>query len=73
MMTRRLTSTVAAILPLCITGATALAQRDPGAAAPPSPTTPDNPPLWIYYLLLLVLVAGSIMISIMPSKRGHQD
>ena len=48
-------------------------QQSGGSAQPPPPAAPANPPLWVYFLLMTALTAGTVFISIMPSKRGHQD
>ena len=48
-------------------------QQAGGSAQPPPPAAPANPPLWVYFLLMMALTAGTVFISIMPSKRGHQD
>lgn len=43
------------------------------ASAPPQPALNRSPAPWIGYLLLFVLLAVVVGISLIPSKRGHQD
>jgi hypothetical protein len=50
--------------------AVALAQR---AEAPPQPSLSGSPPVWLGYLIMFVLLAVVLAVSLMPSKRGHQD
>ncbi|MHC5113064.1 MAG: hypothetical protein ACYTGP_01390 [Planctomycetota bacterium] len=50
--------------------AIAMAQ-DP--TAPPSPSLKRYAPEWIGYLVIAVLLILVIAVSLMPSKRGHQD
>ena len=71
-MNRRLYTVIAALAASLLPAALAVAQPE-GPAAPPTPVTPDMPPAWIYYMLVILLAAAGVMISIMPSKRGHQD
>lgn len=40
---------------------------------PPAPNKPASPPRWLYYLVVVALGGATIGLSIMPSKRGHQD
>ena len=41
---------------------------------PPAPGTNKNAPdVWIGMLLMVVLAAIVLAISLMPSRRGHQD
>ncbi len=42
-------------------------------ARPPSPERPDNPPVWLFYIVAAGLTGGAVAVSILPSKRGHQD
>ena len=52
-------------------------QNAPGATSgglrPPVPQRPDDPPRWIYYLTVAAMGAAAIGVSVLPSKRGHQD
>jgi hypothetical protein len=50
--------------------AEAFAQRGIG---PPRPEKPDEPPVYLYYGVLLVLGLLTIGVSLIPSKRGHLD
>src|SRR5690606_22529189 len=46
--------------------------RPPGSAAP-QPTVREGYPVWFGYLLMAVLGGGVIVVSLLPSKRSHQD
>jgi hypothetical protein len=64
----RMFRTISLLAPLAVT-ALAAAQDE----APPSPTfTPSTNPI-IGYLIGAVLFGAIIAISLMPSKRSHQD
>jgi hypothetical protein len=64
----RLFRTISLLAPLAVT-AFAAAQEE----APPSPTfTPSTNPI-IGYLIGAVLFGIIVAISLMPSKRSHQD
>lgn len=41
--------------------------------APPAPSLNRSPPAWIGYLLIMVLLGMVVGVSLLPSKRGHQD
>ncbi len=41
--------------------------------APPQPTLNRSPAAWIGYMIMIVLLAMVIVVSLLPSKRGHQD
>jgi hypothetical protein len=43
------------------------------AAAPPQPSLRRYPPAWIGFLVIGVLLAVVVLVSLRPSKRGHQD
>ena len=40
---------------------------------PPSPSLRRYPPAWVGFFVMFVLLAVIVTISLMPSKRGHQD
>ncbi|MBL0922118.1 MAG: hypothetical protein IBJ10_08325 [Phycisphaerales bacterium] len=42
-------------------------------ATPPVPAAPESPPIFVYYGVMAVLLIATFVISVMPSKRGHQD
>ena len=44
-----------------------------GAAVPPTPNIRKGPDTWMGYGLMFLFFAAVVLISIMPSKRGHQD
>jgi hypothetical protein len=50
--------------------AQAFAQRGVG---PPRPQAPEEPPVFLFYGVLLLLALLTIGASIIPSKRGHLD
>ncbi len=39
----------------------------------PAPTLRRSKPEWLGYLIIVVLLALVLLVSMMPSKRGHQD
>ena len=41
--------------------------------APPQQNLRKAPPVWMGYLLMFVLIAVVIVVSLISSKRGHQD
>ena len=49
----------------------AMAQEEEGA--PPTPGLKQTSPVWLGYLFMAVLLAVVIVVSLIPSKRGHQD
>jgi hypothetical protein len=42
-------------------------------SGPPQPNLKQTPPVWIGFLLMFVLLAAVMAVSLLPSKRGHQD
>lgn len=46
--------------------------RPPGSAAP-QPSVRESYPVWFGYLLMFVLGGGVLVVSLLPSKRSHQD
>ncbi len=48
---------------------TALAQD----AAPPQPTLRGVAPPWVGFLFMVVLLTVVLGVSLLPTKRGHQD
>lgn len=51
----------------------AIVRAQESAALPPAPLPVQKPPLALYIIIVLFLAFASVMLSIMPSKRGHQD
>ena len=49
--------------------AVALAQ----STAPPQPALRRAPAVWVGYFVIAVLIILVLVVSLMPSKRGHQD
>ncbi len=49
----------------------ALALAQPSAA--PSAELQKEPKIWFGYLIIFVFFAAIIVVSLMPSKRSHQD
>ena len=58
---------IAVAVPLVVSSA-AMAVEDP-----PSPTLRQTGSLIVAYLVMVVLLAAVIIVSLIPSKRGHQD
>lgn len=55
------------------TPAAAQPNKQQGAPSPPTPKQPDEPPIIMNYLVLVIVVAGILGANAIPSKRGHQD
>ena len=55
--------------------AVAIAAEAPaGLPPPPNPNQNQNAPaVWVGMLLMFIIVAVIVSISMMPSRRGHQD
>ena len=70
MKTSRILVACSALLALIPAG---VAWAQESAALPPAPVPVEKPPLALYIVIVLILAFGSVMLSIMPSKRGHQD
>lgn len=53
----------------------AIAQNKPvsNRAIPPSPKRSEDPPVLWNYLFAVILGAGVVAATMIPSKRGHQD
>jgi hypothetical protein len=67
---------LAGLASLLVTSTTVLAQAAadaPQPLKPPTPGTPDSPPMIWNVLLAVVIVALVVGVSLIPSKRGHQD
>lgn len=43
------------------------------AQSAPQPNVTNTPPAWVGFLIMAVLAIVVIAISLMPSKRSHQD
>ncbi|MDP7008127.1 MAG: hypothetical protein QGI78_00995 [Phycisphaerales bacterium] len=43
------------------------------AAIPPTPNVRKGPATWMGFGLMFLFFAAVVLVSIMPSKRGHQD
>ena len=56
-------------------GALAAAAESPGSVLPPPPPNQNQnaPAVWMGMLLMFLVVAVIVSVSMMPSKRGHQD
>ena len=67
-LTRFSTWFIVCLTPLVLS-ALVLAQDD----APPQPSLRTYPPPWIGFLVMGVLLAMVVAVSLLPSKRGHQD
>lgn len=60
-------------LPALFAAAAFLAPVTAMANAPPQPTLSKWAPPWVGFLFMGVLLALVLGVSLMPSKRGHQD
>jgi hypothetical protein len=58
----------AAALPMLLTAVVMAA-----STAPPQPAIRRGTPAWLGYLVMFVLLSIVITVSLMPSKRSHQD
>lgn len=67
MLARVLTATVA--VATVVAPVVALAQD----SAPPQPMLSRSAPAWIGFFFMVVLLTVVLGVSLMPSKRGHQD
>jgi FtsH-binding integral membrane protein len=67
-MYRHLMRLAATLAPLAAAAA-AWAQDN----APPQPRLSKSAPAWMGFAVMVILLALVIGVSLMPSKRGHQD
>ena len=58
------------IVGLAVASAPLLVWADTAA---PNPTLKKSPPAWLGILIMFVLLGMVLFVSLMPSKRGHQD
>jgi hypothetical protein len=56
------------IVPVLIAPTLAMAQTTPD-----SPALNRTPPVWWGYAILFFLLVAVLLVSLMPSKRSHQD
>lgn len=56
-------------LPLLLINAAAWAQ----SAAAPQPTLQKSPPVWLGLLVIFLMLVAVVTVSLLPSRRGHQD
>jgi len=54
---------------VALISAVAHAQSTPA----PQPSLSKAPPVWLGLLVMFLLLAMVVSVSLMPSKRGHQD
>jgi len=64
-----LSTAAVTFLTTCLVPAIAWAQ----SSAPPAPGLRRTPAPWVGYLVIFVLLALVLAVSLIPSKRGHQD
>ena len=43
------------------------------AGPPPAPILKKSPPVWLGFLVMALLLIIVMFVSLMPSKRSHQD
>ena len=65
----RTMSRLVAALPVWLLAGAAWAQGN----VPDPPTLNRSAPVWLGFLIMFVLVAVVMAVSLMPSKRSHQD
>lgn len=70
---RRLRNTMLKPLPALFAAAAFLAPVTALANAPPQPTLSKWSPPWLGFVFMGILLALVLGVSLMPSKRGHQD
>jgi len=68
-MSRSVPMAFVAALAVLATPIAALAQDD----SPPQPVLRQAPPQWIGYAIMFVMVVIVLFLSLMSSKRSHQD
>ena len=68
----RLLPIVVTMLTVCCLTAVAFGQGD-GPQGPPAPALRQTHPAWIGYAVIFVLLVMIMLVSLMPSKRSHQD
>ena len=49
------------------------APAPPALLQPPVPGKPDEPPVIMNYLTMLIILSAAVGANMIPSKRGHQD
>jgi len=59
----------ACVVAAVVAPVTALAQDN----APPQPNLTRYAPTWVGFFFMVVLLAVVVGVSLLPSKRGHQD
>ena len=53
--------------------ATATAAWAQDGSSPPQPNLNKSAPAWLGFLVMVILLALVLGVSLLPSKRGHQD
>ena len=43
------------------------------STAAPQPTLQKSPPVWLGLLVIFLMLVGVVTVSLLPSRRGHQD
>ncbi len=57
---------------LCAIAAAAGVWAQEGSA-PPQPNLTKSAPAWLGFMVMVILLALVLGVSLLPSKRGHQD
>jgi len=60
---------LAAALPLLTMSVAAWAQ----STAAPQPNLQKSPPVWLGLLVIFLMLVAVVTVSLLPSRRGHQD
>jgi len=68
-MRRRLYMLAATAAPLAAAASAMAAQT----GVPPDPSLRKGPAAWMGFGMMFILFGAVVAISLMPSKRGHQD
>jgi hypothetical protein len=62
-----------ALFALCAAAVLVPAAAFAQESAPPAPTLSRTLPPWVGYIVMIILLSLVMGVSLMPSKRGHQD
>lgn len=64
---------VAGVMTLAAGSALAQPAKTLTLPKPPVAKVPDDPPVLMSYLFVVVIMGGAVGAALIPSKRGHQD
>lgn len=69
----RLISRAWALMPATALLLMTTAARAQESTAAPQPNLQKSPPVWLGLMVIFILLVLVITVSLMPSRRGHQD